>query len=464
MIKKDIGKVEYIILGLILISLALKATLVPFNEGLWWDEAVYMGLGRSITHGVYSLEPGTSIETFRPFLFPFIISPLSGHLFLARMFVVLISAVSAISVYLLAKKIFDRRTAIWSAFLLSTSYLFVFFSTKALTEPLFIAMLSFSILFFAKSTEDKKKRWLFLAGVFAGLTFLTRYLGVILIFSYLIYYIYQIIRAHGFENIKSPITILIGILITLSPWFLLNYIHYNDPIGGFTENFAVYAKSSTQTLGQGIYDIFSAWGVTTLLVIGLFFLYKKKKISRPVGLILILFVVTILAYLLLPHKEPRYILSFFPVYAILCGFGLNSIGDKFKTETLLKIIVIIISVLILSISLYKIWDDRFAANGLVQACIDLKGLTDPSERVMAISYPYIYYLSERNVAAFPDESDIIQTLDKRNIKYILVYRFEPENPEYINTFFDEDERFQKIKTYDQWGHSEITVIYRYSPS
>jgi len=90
----------------------------------------------------------------------------------------------------------------------------------------------------------------------------------------------------------------------------------------------------------------------------------------------------------------------------------------------------------------------------------MKNMTAPEERIMTGSYPYIRYLAQRETIQFPEKSSEMPDLIKgKNITYFLVYKFEPGNPEWIYNYFA-SEKFEKIKTFEQWGDSEAAVIYR----
>ena len=76
------------------------------NRLLWWDEAVYLSLGKSILKGKYEITPDR--DTFRPVLFPVLValSFLVDGEFLVRTLVAIFSIFSIISAYYMGKKLF----------------------------------------------------------------------------------------------------------------------------------------------------------------------------------------------------------------------------------------------------------------------------------------------------------------------------------------------------------------------
>jgi len=129
-------------LALLIILIISGSTLFYFfniNKGLWWDEAVYLGLAKNLFErkGYFI---NFNQETFRPPLFPVLISIL-WYFFgisenIVRFFIVIVSILSIFLTYLLTKEIFGEEEALWASLFLATSHMFLFYSLKILTESL----------------------------------------------------------------------------------------------------------------------------------------------------------------------------------------------------------------------------------------------------------------------------------------------------------------------------------------
>jgi 4-amino-4-deoxy-L-arabinose transferase-like glycosyltransferase len=447
-------KFDLILIVLIALTLLSNAILIPFNQGLWWDEAVYLGLGQNLLKGVYSLDPSCPLETFRPPLFPLFLSLFSNSILTSRILVWFASIFSLIAVFFLVKKIFGLHTGLWATFFMATSYLFIFFSTKVLSEPLFTILLSISVLFFVKWQKERKDINIFLSGLLVGLAFLTRYLGTLLILAFLLYLIWLKFRRK--VRFMEIFIFLLGLFIILIPWFWLGIFYYGNPIGPFIENMAITFAVQNMSIFDTFFELLEIWAVMIpFIVIGFYFLIK----NRVFDLISIIFLVSLIAWFAFPYKEPRYLLSFFPIFAAIAGFGVSKIC-KMKAKNVIVFVVLLVSMVVAFFALEAVYSDRFAANGLIRASLELKNITGSNEKIMTESYPWIYYLSERKTVPFPENSsEVLPLIERENVKYILVYKFEPGNPEWVNSYFS-SEQFEKIKTFEQWGDSEAVIIYR----
>ncbi len=124
--------------------------------------------------------------------------------------------------------------------------------------------------------------------------------------------------------------------------------------------------------------------------------------------------------------------------------------------------VVLVSVFGMLLSFQSAWTDRVSSSSVVLACLDLKGMTEPNETVMTYSYPYVNFLSERNAVNYPPSPEQVpEIISKYSIRYVLLNRLEDGLYlyEYARTYFDENPGFRKIKTYEEWGNPEATVIY-----
>lgn len=451
---------KYALLSLILVSLFAKFIFVFLNQGLWWDEAVYLGLGENILKGYYSLNPDKPVETFRPPLFPLLISAISSDILVTRIIVVLISIFSVAAVYLLSKELFGKEVALWTSLFLSANHLFIFFSTKTLTEPLFISLISISLLFLLRGEKPAHS---LISGIFAGLAFLTRYLGTILIASCFLYFLFLFLRRKGMKKIAKEFTsFLAGVLVVLFPWLLLSYNYYGNIFGAYFTNLVEYSGSPASSLFEHFNGILEIFGLQIAFVgLGFYVVTKqmKQKVEASKLLLLAVFLLPIIFVLLSFHVEPRYLLSYLPVYAIFFGIALKR---EFKyIGKILKPIALVLCFFSVLLGFLMAWNDRLAASGLVEGSLYLRGITNEKDVVMSESYPYIYYLSERKAIKFPlNPEDVMEVVKNNHIKYVLLYKFESGNPAYTTNYFENNTNFERVKSFEQWGDPEAVIIYK----
>jgi len=461
------GYLKYVLISIITISLLAKFLLIVFNQGLWWDEAVYLGLGKNIPKGFYSLDPGEPLETFRPPLFPLLVSPLSSSILLSRILVVCFSILAVVLTYLLSKKLFGKETALWVSLFLSTNQLFIFFTTKTLTESLFISSLSLSLIFFLGRKD--KPSYSLLSGIFAGLAFLTRYLGTVLSISYVIYFLYLLSRRKDTTRLTKELFLLLaGIFIVISPWLFMSQTYYGNIFGAYSTNIMEYSDQGrfftsylTSVIDYSYFNyIFQAFGLQIIfIVLGFYFMARHGKTDNRI-LLIIIFLMPLIFFSLAPYREPRYLLSYSSMYAIFSGFALR---QKVKLFRLLHLLAILACIFSMISGFGMVWNDRFAANGLVQASLHVKNLTVEDDYVMSQSYPYVYYLSERRAVIFPRKMEDLKTaINEKNIRYVLLYKFEPKNPEYVEDYFDNSDEFVLVRKFEQWGDPEAARIYEFT--
>jgi len=198
---------------LIAVTVLVRLPVWDINEGYWWDEAVYLGLGKNIAEGNgYSINIGD--EAFRPPLLPFITSLLikNGE-WIIRLIFPVFGILGTLATYFLAKKLYDKKTALVSAFLVSASQFYIFYGQKILTETMSLTLFTMSFYFFHKSFRDRK--YLMPTAVFVALSLLIRYTNGLFFVIFLIYFIYEK-RFDLFKSKEFLISVVLFFLI-LSP-------------------------------------------------------------------------------------------------------------------------------------------------------------------------------------------------------------------------------------------------------
>lgn len=436
------------------IVLAVVAQLLVQGPGIWWDEAVYLGLADGLRAGVYSLDAAQPVESFRPPLLPALLAavPFPAALPFA------LSLLAIVATFVLARP-FGRPAALLATLFLATNTLFAFFFTKLLTESLFIVLLSLSLLVFLRDT----RRGLAVAGLFAGMAFLSRYLATVLILSFLLV---LIARRQG----RGLVFFLIPLVAVLVPWVVLNMATYGSPFAGYFVNAGVYAASVPQSLAAGVVDILNAWTYLVLLLVAFFTIARREALGRFLP-VTVLAVMSIIVYLALPHKEPRYLLSFFPAYAVLAAVGAQRLGIRRVVAPIL-----VVSLLTLGLGINQAQHDVQAA-AVVDAAAYLKTVSAPGDRILTQSYPFVYALADRTAVPycpFPQDAfdacqqqilndefplaTLKETIDREHPAFALSYAYEPANPPAAREYLDA--HFERIQTFAQWGDPEAVVVYQ----
>lgn len=197
---------------------------------------------------IASIDPQISTVYFNAFLFGFIIC-LSGLLLLKYLNSFILILLGTISVLI--------------------SYALVKTSLMVLSEPLFIILLLLFLYYLDKFRSKQDYTSLFLLSLWASLACLTRYTGVILILTGMIFILIQ-----QKSNLKEKLLqSLLFILITVLPigsWIIRNYFISGTPLGQRAE--------SSYSLSQNLkfyYDTLFPWylpanSITTYLALFIF--------------------------------------------------------------------------------------------------------------------------------------------------------------------------------------------------
>ena len=457
---KDLDKTEKTVLIIIAFSLLGRLFFLPFIEGLWWDEVVYLTLGRNLPSGIYSLDASQIFETERPPLVPILVSPFSESILLSRLLLSMLSILGVLTSYYLTKETFSRRAAIWSSLFLSTGYFFLFFTMKVLSEGVFILFLSLSVLFFIRGIKTNKIYYYLVSGIFTGLTIMARHFGVLLLIVFLISLLYLFITERKKRYLGFIVIITLFAALTISPWFLLTSKYYSGPLDTFLAKFSHVSGPYNYSIVNTLLDYPIVWYFSTpFIFIGIFFLIKNK-IKKVEGILLFLFVLSVAFYLLLPgYKEPRYLMGFMPIAMAIAGFGMVKFSEKIHKRKLVYFSIIVIYLISIGFSYFSIWDDRLASKETVEAGLYLKSIGEKDDVVMTLHHPYVYYLSQKRVVFLPKDQNHVESIIKNNkVKFVLINKWDKEYPG--TEFFGNSTDFVKLASFGRSWDPEIINIYK----
>lgn len=397
------------------------------NLYLWWDEAVYLSLGKSILKGRYEIAPGR--DTFRPVLFPFLIALsflIDGEV-LVRIMIVIFTIFSIISTHYMGKKLFNVKTGLLAALVMLSFPLFIFNSNKILAEAVFLTFSSLAITTFYLGIERNKK-FLYLSAFFTGIGILTKYFGFFLLMIYFVYILFRK-KIQIFKRRELYISLIIFFL-TLTPWFIINTIYYRNPIGGIFENADIFLPLPEN---HPFYFFFTnSWeifGLSAIFIpVGIFYALKDRKSN--ILLISIYALIPFAFFSFMHHKEPRYLISFFPAFSCLIAFAIQNIPKRVRTFTYGLLLVALILGLYLGCK--KIAYEEVDLDVLKEGSFFIKQMTHADEYVMSESYPHLSYYADRMSIRPPiDKEKFYSLMEEYNITYVFVDDAELGNPSYL---------------------------------
>lgn len=171
---------------------------------------------------LFSLILGISVETFR---------------FTSLVFGML----SIMLTYLIVKKQFNKKTALFSTIIIAFSAWHVIFaSTQIHIDGPFLTFLYLLMIYlFLKFEENKSTKTLFFLGLIFGLTILTKFSAIIFIAAIYAYYLY---KTRSFKSTVKPFSIIAGMgILILAVFTILQNIFYKASISSLA-GFYIFRK------------------------------------------------------------------------------------------------------------------------------------------------------------------------------------------------------------------------------
>jgi len=349
---KTIIKKHYVFLLILLIFLIIKIFSIFVEHDIWWDSAVYLGMGKYI----YSLGNVGLWETARPIVWPLILGFLwfikLDPILSGKILIVLFSAGILVLTYLIALEVFNKKTALLSTVFLALSQTFFLFNNILHSEipSAFFFMLGFYFLI--------KKNYN-LSGLFLGIAFMTRFFQIVIILPLFLIILYLFIKKK--IKTKNIYAFALFFLAPIIPYLILNTILYSNPIEPF-----ILQKFLTKYTGEVFNQPFNFYFINLIKenilvlfsVIGIIFVFTKNDYKRKtLGLA---FLFGFVPYNLIAHKEMRLLIVILPFLYILTSYGIFIFINNFKRKKTLILSLILIVFLFLSTPNLKI--DKYQDN------------------------------------------------------------------------------------------------------
>jgi len=467
--------VRYIPIVIFLISIVILAFYFNTNQGYWWDEAVYLGLSKNVYDGNGYWINVPDQEAFRPPVFTYLTVSVWSIFGVSETIVKLLPPIfailSVILIYFFVRRVWNREIGLWSALILGTSHLFLFYSEKFLTESLFIFLGIAFLYVFYLGMETKKKYLLIFSGIIMAVAFLTRYLGWFFVLIYILYPIFtrKPKRKTFFKDMfiknKSYWIGLILFFIILIPWFQHNLSVFGSLTGGLTTGLGTVTEGFYIDVWYfyfinwftifGFIGIFAVPGIAALLV----------KLSKPNRLLLMFVILSVVFFALLPRKELRYLLHFFEIYIIMFGIGVYEFRKWIGSKNIIPIIAVLFCIMNVSLAVYSISDDVYAGASLKDAGLFLSERVPSGKVIMSNNIPVMFYLTGNEIVYFPaNESMLNDYIREKNVSYMVIESREPSYPDYVwNTYnwqkspSDLMNKFSLEKTFDELNKTYVWV-------
>lgn len=420
------------------------------TQAHWWDSLAFGSVAKNLVYHSWGESSFIAHESvIRPpvlTLLWYVFLKIHASEALTIFFIEIIpSVLSVLLVYLIAKEIFNKKTALISAAILAFSWIHLFYSMRIMSDVLSLTFCLVSIYCFIRSYEDFHSKYFVLAIFFISLAILTRYFYGLIGMIYLLFVIFK----HRLQLIKNKKFWVGGIIgsIPLLVFFLVNLINY----GGLLPATEIYAASTTgKPVGYYVFNflpyilgklLLIAFIIGLLLLIfelvaGFGTIRKSKKLGLYGLLLLILIFPTIFFVFILRAAEDRYWFLAFPAIIILTASAISTLFEYSKKYS--KYFAFLLVALILAFSAYTqltfaknlIEDKKHSYAQMKEAFLWIKDNTPQDAVLLGDGIdPYAIYYSERKLVIH-NETNIEEV--SKMADYIILHRFEHQGPELIN--------------------------------
>ena len=365
--------------------------------------------------------------------------------------------------YLLLKEMFEKKIALFATSLLAFSWVLLFFIGRCMTDIPAAFFLILSLFFFWKGYVLKKgNKYLYLFGLFLGITALTRFEAMIFIFPFFVY----VFLDQKFKLfLDKKIWITLGIfLLTILPHLILYSLHYgfflNDIFSyylgvGTTVAGSAVSSASTATFSN-LFDYFKdlPYCLTTVLLVAfiigaLYFfanlfigadkIFKDKEIQKKFFIFVwIIFPMLVLGWINAGAIEERYIIPIFPFLFLIAAIPFIKLEELSVKHLKMKqgVTLILVFLILLGTTIPGIiWANNLIDNKktsylqVEQSALWIKANSNPSDIVLSNSIPYMTYYAERTCYGIdPNETVFEQNITNIHPKFLMLSIFEPHQP------------------------------------
>lgn len=415
-----------LIAACVVYMLMLSPGLMVMND----DESEYLILGKSLAagtgyHSIYL--PGSPVETKVPFLLPLILSlalRITTDIFMLKLLPLALSVAAAAMFYrfLRGEKV-AAETALFCTVLFAFNPLQVFFSTRLVTEPLYLFLSLAALLGLQKARNGKD---IAAVGFLLLLLLFTRFAAVTLIAAVIVYLALRRERRQAFY-------LFAGMAAVLAAWFFVDRL-WNGAGSRFADvargNFFGIGGSGGSLLKPVLHmaeygsayatvhladafsfplllDISRARPVELMLKAGmgllicataLFgFVRQAAREIRPHHLYAALYLVFFSAF---AYRGERYLLPVIPLVIYYFVYGLNELSRKLRRPFFaVDMMVMAVCGVIFAAAaadIAVVYTQRHApytpAERAYAACADWVGRNTPADTVVLCRKPRVFYL------------------------------------------------------------------------
>ncbi|MBW2995253.1 glycosyltransferase family 39 protein [Candidatus Woesearchaeota archaeon] len=335
---KKFFKNHYLIMIVAAIFLFYRIKVMLNYHSVGFDASIYLGQAKFI----YSFGSAGYFEPLRPLVLPIILGIgwiLGFDIVVWGKIIELVIATSTLLlVYVIASKLQDKIAGVLSAALLATTPLFFLYSDKILTgiPSAFFALLSLYFLI-----KEKYR----LTGLFAAISFMTRFPQGILLLAYILVFTISFFQAKKKKKVcRNFLEFAVPYAIIVIIYLIFNAIKYRSADTIIEAVFWPFVHGSTTIASSGLWlysgslffyflELYKQNIFLILCFVFIFYYIYEKRFKQTEFNFLLIAPVLFLAYFTyLEHKEIRFALIFLPYLSMMSSIVLSKIYDYVKNR------------------------------------------------------------------------------------------------------------------------------------
>lgn len=186
------------------------------------DSAYYADIARSLVLK-HEFSSNFELEQYSPG-FPYILAFfyfIFGDGFI-KPYLAFSAFILLIVMYFLAREFVNEKIALVATLLLPSLPVVLYYQLRLLSDILFSVFVALSILWYLKYLKTRDIKFLLLCGFFAGVAWVTRFTGLVLIFSFVVHYFYLRLKGEKIE-FKYLFVLLIISSLFVGIWGVRNH-------------------------------------------------------------------------------------------------------------------------------------------------------------------------------------------------------------------------------------------------
>jgi len=326
----------------ILIAIITVAVIVRFWDiggvGFNNDEAVYAGQAANLA-GYEEFSKYFSVIRAHPLLYHASVAVV--YLFTgvsdvgARMVSATFGVATVVITYFAGKTLFNRKVGLLAAGILALLPYHVIVTKQAMVDVPFSFFFTLTVLFMAKYVKTNNRLWMYGLGPIAGLSFMSKEVGVLVFIAVLIY-----LKLYKKLGVKKFVIIVLTFLIVISPHIMLIMSKGDSTSTGSSYLEWQFSRPPNHPPDFYFVTLFGAMGI--LAPLSFLAIYRAIKTREQSGLLLFIFLVTSFVFFQLwPTKGFHYLVPLIPSFVLLgSSFFFTDWMKKVPNHKMLAIVLI----------------------------------------------------------------------------------------------------------------------------